>query len=69
MPLIYIEIGEQQEAKIIDLIDGRRNFQITGGRVLDSDGKKVFLRHAEFVFHPDSFNGIDKQPSEIKPIT
>ena len=53
MPQITIDIDERQEASIRELIDNRKHFRICGGQLIDTDGKKVFLQHIEFVFYPD----------------
>lgn len=53
MPTITITIDEQQEAKVTELIDGRKAFRVLGGQVVDSDGKTVFLDYIEFRFFPD----------------
>ena len=58
MPQIIIQIDEQQEAKIRDLIDSRQHFCIEGARVVDSDGKTVFLKKIELVFMPDNFENL-----------
>ena len=51
MPTITINIDDQQEAKIIDLIDSRKHFRIIGGTVQNGDGEQVFLTGIEFRFH------------------
>lgn len=56
MPYLTIAIDEQQEAKIRDLIDSRQSFRVTGGTVIDSDGKPVFMKGITFEFLPDSYD-------------
>ena len=60
MPSITIQISEQQEAKIKDLIDARRHFAITGGSVIDTDGKLVLLQEIKFTFLADSLEILGK---------
>lgn len=50
MPQITLTISEQQEAKIRDLIDGRKSFRIDGGQVMDSKGNVVQLKEIVFSF-------------------
>jgi hypothetical protein len=50
MPVITIQISELHQAQVMDHIDKRHSFQIDGGRVIDSDGKPVFLESIEFKF-------------------
>ena len=70
MPQIVIQIDEHQEAKIRDLIDSRQHFRLDGARVVDSDGKGVFLKRIEFVFQPDDFEnlGIDHALAKSPPV-
>ena len=47
---LTIEINEQQEAKIMGLIQRRRDFKLDGGQIHDGE-KLVFLKSITFEFH------------------
>lgn len=62
MPVITLEISEQQEAEIRDLIDGRKSFRIDGGSVIDSAGNTVRLREIVFNFAGFTVVGVHYAP-------